>query len=63
VQLESKEVEPDTRIDPALKQWLDNILVPVMVREYLAICRTEGDNGLSSIPSEDSDPSNPERFQ
>ncbi len=56
-------MERDKKIDRVLKQWLDNVLVPIMVREYLAICGNGGDNGLSPFPSQDSDTTNPERVQ
>jgi hypothetical protein len=44
----------DENIDPILKQWLDRVLVPVMVRQFLEILRTEGDNGLRPTASKDS---------
>jgi hypothetical protein len=44
----------DENIDPVLKQWLDHVLVPVMVRQFLAILRTEGDNSLRPTASKDS---------
>jgi hypothetical protein len=47
-------------IDPVLKAWIDNVLVPVMVREYLDSRPVEVDNGLSP---EDSETPMPERFQ
>ena len=25
-----------TRLDPALKSWMDNVIIPALVREYLA---------------------------
>ncbi len=36
--------EGSIKINPELKAWIDNVLVPVMVREYLEIVRQE-DNG------------------
>lgn len=36
-----------SRIDPAVKAWLDNVLIPAMVRQYLASNGPEGDNGMS----------------
>lgn len=38
-----------SRIDPSLKAWLDNVLVPAMVRLYLAKNECSEDNG--SIPT------------
>jgi len=56
-------MERDKKLDSALKQWLDNVLVPVMVREYLAIWRAQGDNDLSPVPSPDTEIETPERVQ
>lgn len=42
----------EANIGPALKSWLDNVLVPAMVREYLADEHDVGDNGLIASPSE-----------
>ena len=41
----------EANIGPALKSWLDNVLVPAMVREYLAVQYDVGDNGLIASPS------------
>ena len=27
---------PGKRLDPALKSWMDNVIIPALVREYLA---------------------------
>jgi hypothetical protein len=54
-------MERDYKIDPVLKQWLDNVLVPAMVREYLALPE-ERDNVLGP-PPEESDDSIPEDIQ
>ena len=35
------------KIDPAVKAWLDNVIVPALVREYLAECGSRQDNGRS----------------
>lgn len=43
------------KIDPVLKAWLDNVLVPAMVRQYLAARSEVGDNGFGVSPPEDSD--------
>ena len=48
-------MERDTKIDPALKAWLDNVLVPVMVRQYLAARPRTGDNGLNPSSVENSE--------
>jgi hypothetical protein len=56
-------MERDKKIDPALKDWLDKVLIPVMVRQYLAIRGTVGDNGFSPIPCEDSVIPTSERVQ
>jgi hypothetical protein len=53
-------MERDAKIDPALKAWLDNVLVPVMVREYLASAREAGDNVSSPVPP---DEDSKEQFQ
>jgi hypothetical protein len=48
-------MERGKKIDPVLKEWLDKVLVPVMVQEYLAMRANAGDNGSSPIAFEDSD--------
>jgi hypothetical protein len=45
--------DPETRIDPILKTWLDNVLVPIMVQQYLVACAEIGDNGCRPSPSQD----------
>jgi hypothetical protein len=36
-QLYSSAVRPSRkRLDPALKSWMDNVIIPALVREYLA---------------------------
>lgn len=37
------------RLDPALKSWMDNVIIPALVREYLA--EIEGRNRLASTGS------------
>jgi len=37
-------------LDPALKGWLDNVLVPAMVLRCLAQRSVGADNGVVSIP-------------
>jgi hypothetical protein len=56
-------VERELKVDKALKSWLDNVLVPALVRQYLAAARDVVHNGLSANPSHDSDPSKPENIQ
>jgi len=56
-------MERDGKIDPALKAWLDNVLIPVMVREYLAPAREAGDNVSSPDSAEDSKNPTSEQFQ
>ncbi len=31
------------KLDPALKSWLDNVIIPALVREYLAEMRSRID--------------------
>jgi hypothetical protein len=50
-------------IDPALKAWLDNVLIPAMVRQYLAVSRDVIDNGVNAISSAESDSLTPEKTQ
>jgi hypothetical protein len=45
----------EKRLDPALKSWLDNVILPALVREYVA--ETEKHNRLamtggSELPSD-----------
>jgi hypothetical protein len=56
-------MERDKNVGPALKEWLDTVLVPILVRKYVAMCCTDGDNGISSMPSENSEDPKPERVQ
>jgi hypothetical protein len=28
-------MKPTTKLDPALKGWLDNVIIPVLLQEYL----------------------------
>ena len=37
------------KIDPALKEWIDNVIVPALVRLYLAECGSRQDNGRTPI--------------
>lgn len=37
------------KVDPAVKAWLDNVLVPAMVRLYLAANNSGADNGVVPV--------------
>jgi hypothetical protein len=37
------------KIDPALKAWIDNVIVPALVQQYLAECDSRQDNGRNPI--------------
>ena len=41
-------MEQGSTIDPVLKSWVDGVLVPAMVREYLAIFRAAEENGWNT---------------
>jgi hypothetical protein len=56
-------MERNAKIDPALKAWLDNVLVPIMVREYLAPAHEARDNVSSPDPAEGSETPPSEQFQ
>lgn len=43
------------RLDPALKSWLDNVIIPALVREYLAEIDKQNrlaTTGVSELPSD-----------
>ncbi len=43
------------RLDPALKSWLDNVIIPALVREYLAEIEKQNrlaTTGVSELPSD-----------
>lgn len=43
------------KLDPALKSWLDNVIIPALVREYLAEIEKQNrlaTNGGSEVTSE-----------
>ena len=43
------------RLDPALKAWLDNVIIPALVREYLAEIEKQNrlaTTGVSELPSD-----------
>lgn len=49
----ARKVSHGKRLDPALKSWLDNVIIPALVREYIA--DTEKQNrvaatGRSELP-------------
>jgi hypothetical protein len=41
----TKPVNLGRRLDPALKSWLDHVIIPALVREYMA--EIKGQNGLA----------------
>jgi hypothetical protein len=53
----------DDKIDPGLKHWLDCVVVPILVKNYIEICCVEGDNNSSPALSRDADDSTPEHVQ
>jgi hypothetical protein len=58
-----KEVARDTNIDPAVKAWVDRVLVPAMVRQYLDARPEVRDNSDSRFPSLDSGTSDEDAIQ
>jgi hypothetical protein len=56
-------MERDPKIDPALKAWLDNVIVPALVREFRAAARAVGDNEQGRILLQASGNSIPEQVQ
>lgn len=43
------------RLDPALKSWMDNVIIPALVREYLAEIEKQNrlaTTGGSELPSD-----------
>ena len=43
------------RLDPALKSWMDNVIIPALVREYLAEMEKQNrlaTTGCSELPSD-----------
>jgi len=53
----------DTKLDPTLKAWIDSVLVPALVRQYLDARREARDNGEDRFPSLDSDNSSEDLVQ
>jgi hypothetical protein len=43
-----KHPRPACRLVRAVKEWLDNVLIPAMVRLYLAKMKADDDNGITS---------------
>ena len=56
-------MEREIKIDPALKAWMDNVLVPALVREYRAAKCAVGDNERDRISGPISGTSIPEQVQ
>jgi hypothetical protein len=50
-------------LDPALKAWLDNVIIPALVREFRAETRAVGDNERDRTRRQDSGTSIPEHVQ
>ena len=38
---------PGSTLDPALKSWLDNVVIPALLREYLELVRAESRKALA----------------
>lgn len=38
---------PGATLDPALKSWLDNVIIPALLREYLELVRAENRKALA----------------
>ena len=38
---------PGATLDPALKSWLDNVIIPALLREYLELVRAESRKALA----------------
>jgi hypothetical protein len=43
-------MKPTTKLDPALKGWLDNVIIPVLLQEYLRQLPSENQKNLA-LPS------------
>jgi hypothetical protein len=55
--------DTNPKIERPVLEWLDNVLVPVMVREYLAVRARAGDNGEDRIGPSEADTLFPEKMQ
>lgn len=38
---------PGYLLDPALKSWLDNVIIPALLREYVELVRAENRKALA----------------
>jgi hypothetical protein len=56
-------MEREIKIDPALKAWIDNVIVPALVRHYRAEKCAVGDNERDRISRPTSGTSIPEQLQ
>jgi hypothetical protein len=56
-------MERDPKLDPALKAWLDNVIVPALVRQFRAETRMVSDNERDRITRTVSGTSIPEQVQ
>jgi hypothetical protein len=41
------QIKQSVKLDPALKSWLDNVIIPALLREYLQQLRTEDRKGIA----------------
>lgn len=44
-------MKPTIQLDPALKSWLDNVIIPALLREYLLQFRKEPQKEVASDSS------------
>jgi len=44
-------MESESPLSPAIRTWLDNVLIPALVRQYLDEQRAIADNGEGQLPS------------
>ena len=56
-------MEQHFKIDPVVKSWLDHVLIPAMVQQYLAVSRDVVDNDVNAISSAESDSLTSEKTQ
>jgi len=40
-------IKPTTKLDPALKSWLDNVIIPALLRDYLRRLSPENQKNLA----------------
>lgn len=62
-QIEFARMERKIKIDPALKAWMDNVLVPALVQQFCAEKCAVGDNERDRISQLTSGTSIPEQLQ